>query len=81
MRIQVRLFAILRELTKLERVELELPEASTVAQASDLIGRHFPGLKVHLPRVAFAVNQAYVSAETVLNDGDELALIPPVSGG
>jgi molybdopterin converting factor small subunit len=34
-----------------------------------------------LPRVAFAVNRAYVKGDAQLSDGDELALIPPVSGG
>jgi molybdopterin converting factor small subunit len=40
-----------------------------------------PALRDHLARVAWAVNRAYASIETELHEGDELAVIPPVSGG
>ena len=40
-----------------------------------------PSIAKHLPRIAYAVNQEYRSKDTVLRDGDEIALIPPVSGG
>ncbi len=81
MQITVRLFASMREKAGVSSFALELPQAATAAQAADLIGRRFPTLAGLLPRAAFAVNQAYVPAETLLHDGDELALIPPVSGG
>jgi molybdopterin converting factor small subunit len=45
-----------------------------------LAGR-LPGLRPHLARAAAAVNLARATPDTILNDNDELALLPPVSGG
>jgi MoaE-MoaD fusion protein len=82
MTVEVRLFAILRERFGSDRLQLELPRGATVAEAlaglseidplGELLGR--------LP-VRMAVNRDYASVETVLQPADELALIPPVSGG
>ena len=82
MTVSVKLFAILRERAGSDRVELELPEAATVADALEALERE-PGLDEVIRRipVAMAVNREYAEAGTVLAAGDELALIPPVSGG
>jgi molybdopterin converting factor subunit 1 len=82
MRIQVRLFAMLRERAGRESVELQLDEGATVQDALDAVGRRhdLDELITRLPVVA-AVNREYAGEESVLVDGDELALIPPVSGG
>jgi molybdopterin synthase sulfur carrier subunit len=40
-----------------------------------------PELEKHLDRIAWAVNRSYAKPTTPLNDGDEVALLPPVSGG
>src|SRR3954463_15720476 len=81
MNIRVRLFALLRDRAGASQVALELPSGATVAAASQALGEKLPALSPLLPRVAFAVNREYVAADTTLNDGDELAIIPPVSGG
>ncbi len=81
MRIHVKLFAILRERAGVSELDIELRPGSTVVDAADALLQQFPHFSSFLPRVAYAVNQAYVKAHTALNDGDELALIPPVSGG
>jgi molybdopterin converting factor subunit 1 len=81
MRITVMLFAVLRDRAGTNQIDLELPVESTAADASRQLGQRFPAIADFLPRVAHAVNQTYVPASTVLNEGDELALIPPVSGG
>jgi molybdopterin synthase catalytic subunit len=73
----VRLFAALRERTGAAQQELELPAG---ARAGD-VWRALPELGAEPPGVLYAVNQEYVAADTELADGDELALIPPVSGG
>jgi MoaE-MoaD fusion protein len=82
MLIQVRLFAMLRERAGRESVELQLDEGATVQDALDAVGRRhdLDELIARLPVVA-AVNREYAREESVLADGDELALIPPVSGG
>ena len=81
MRIRVLLFAILRDAAGTAEVALDLPAGATAKDAGDAVGERFPALRPHLPRVAFAVNRAYAPADTGLGDGDEVALIPPVSGG
>jgi molybdopterin converting factor subunit 1 len=81
MRVNVKLFAILRERTGKSDLPLELPEGETVRAAANMLGDREPAIAKYLARVAFAVNREYVPMETVLRDGDELAVIPPVSGG
>jgi len=82
MRISVRLFAILRERAGQDRIALELDPGATVDDALVALARE-PGLAEPLDRmaVAMAVNRDYASGDTELHAGDELALIPPVSGG
>jgi molybdopterin converting factor subunit 1 len=81
MKIRLKMFAILRERSGVSELELELPEGATVAIAMTEASRRFAAIASLLPRTMGAVNRAYAEADTRLNDGDELALIPPVSGG
>jgi len=80
--VAVRLFAVLRERAGRERIELELPEHATVADALAALAE-LPDLDGVLTRVPvqLAVNRDYASPETELHADDELALIPPLSGG
>ena len=82
MRVRVRLFAVLRERAGREAIELDLPDGATVADATDAIaGRDcLAGLLDRLP-VVMAVNREYAPPGRRLRAGDELALVPPVSGG
>jgi MoaE-MoaD fusion protein len=82
MNVHVRLFAILRERAGSEAVEVELPEGATVADALRELAL-VPGLGEPLGRmsVRMAVNREYADAGTRLEAEDELALIPPISGG
>ncbi|HXV04766.1 MAG TPA: molybdenum cofactor biosynthesis protein MoaE [Solirubrobacterales bacterium] len=82
MNVNVRLFAALRERAGSDSIEIELGEGATVADALDRLAAEPPlaGLLERLP-VAMAVNRDYASPETELRAEDELALIPPVSGG
>lgn len=74
--IRVRLFAMLRERAGARELELELPDGARVRDALDRVD----GLAGGLPLV-MAVNREYADADAPLAAGDELALIPPVSGG
>lgn len=78
--IKIRLFAILREWKGQDEVEMEVEDGTTVAQLFDLMfpPSQRPGLRGSL---LYAVNQAYCPAHTRLNPGDEVAFVPPVSGG
>ncbi len=79
--VRVRLFAIQRELAGTRELSLDLPVGATIDDAwSALVARH-PVLAPGRPSVRFARNGNYADASTVLGDGDELAFIPPVSGG
>jgi molybdopterin synthase catalytic subunit/molybdopterin converting factor small subunit len=82
MTVRVRLFAVLRERAGSESVEVELADGATVADALAELAA-LPSLAEPLARipVGMAVNRAYASADTALGPGDELALIPPISGG
>jgi len=81
MQIRVKLFAILKDAVGAGELTLELPEPSTVESAGKALLAQAPALGNYLPRVAFAVNREYVKPDTELHPDDELALIPPVSGG
>jgi len=81
MRIRVMLFAVLREAAGAAETALDLPEQATAAQAAAALLEQFPTLRPYIPRVAFAINRSYCRPDSALKDGDELALIPPVSGG
>jgi len=82
MKVQVRLFAMLREGAGRETVELRLPPGATTADALDELA-HRPVLGELLERMParLAVNREIVATATPLEESDELALIPPVSGG
>jgi len=83
MQITVKLFAILRDQAGVSELYLELCEGATIDQARTVLVEKLPAISqwLHAGRIAYAVNRSYAKPETVLQDGDELALIPPVSGG
>ena len=72
----MRLYASLRKRAGRDFVELEVPDGAIVADVLDRLG----GLSDGVP-VVMAVNREYADADMELHGGDELALIPPVSGG
>jgi molybdenum cofactor biosynthesis protein MoaC/molybdopterin converting factor subunit 1 len=82
MRVRVLLFAMLRQRAGTESLELDLPDGATAADALVALG-HRDGLADLIGRLPLrvAVNREYVPESTALAAGDELAVIPPVSGG
>ena len=76
MRVTVRLFAQLRERAGRRELELDLPDGARVRDALAAVGDLAAGLPV-----VMAVNREYADESAELRAGDELALIPPVSGG
>jgi len=81
MQCTVLVFAQLAETFGTNRVSLELAAGSTVADALDTLTETHPAIAKVRPVLAVAVNDSYCNTATTLNDGDTLALIPPVSGG
>jgi MoaE-MoaD fusion protein len=82
MTVTVRLFAILRERAGRDSIEIELPEDATVGDAFERLA-DAPGLGELVERLPLrmAVNREYAGEGTAIAPGDELALIPPISGG
>jgi molybdopterin synthase catalytic subunit len=76
MRVRVRLFAVLRERAGARELELDLPEGARVQDALAAVGELAAGLPL-----VMAINREYADGDAVLHADDELALIPPVSGG
>jgi molybdopterin converting factor subunit 1 len=81
MRVRVLYFAILKDVFGCEREELELPAGATVSELLRVLGGRGGSVGNVWGSIAVAVNQEYALAGRVLSDGDEVALLPPVSGG
>jgi molybdopterin converting factor subunit 1 len=79
--VDVLMFGPLADLAATSKLRVAVPEGTKVAGLIERVGEQFPGLRARLPTVAVAVNLAYVSRQAPLSSGDEVALIPPVSGG
>lgn len=77
--VSVRLFASYREAAGAARLSTSLPTGARVSDLVEALSSRLPGL--HSTRGLIAVNHEYASADAALQDGDEVALIPPVSGG
>jgi molybdopterin converting factor subunit 1 len=81
MRLHVKLFATYREIVGAKDVAWTAEAGATVSELLDaFLGRH-PQLAAHRDTMMVAVNQAFADPAQVLRDGDEIALLPPVSGG
>ncbi len=79
--IVVKLFAAYQEAYGVPELTLELPTGATVAQVRDRLLTEHPELTQWRDLTRFGVNLSFVEPETVLQSGDEVVFIPPVSGG
>ena len=81
MHLVVTFFALYRERAGLRHLALELPEGGTVSELTDTIRHRFPNLAPSNVKIVVAVNSEYADPDLELQEGDEVCLIPPVSGG
>ncbi len=81
MRVRVLFFGILKDLAGKSEDSVELPEHASVQDLLAHYTARIPRLKESLSSSALAVNQQYAPIDTTLHSGDEVALLPPVSGG
>jgi molybdopterin converting factor subunit 1 len=79
--VRVRFFARLREQAGVENESLQVPVGSTLAVVYDLERARHSALEPERASVRAALNQEFVDWATKVSDGDEIAFIPPVSGG
>jgi molybdopterin converting factor subunit 1 len=79
MQVRVLYFGVLREALHAQSEPLEIAEKTTVAHVLNVYKERMPAFG--WDAIAVAVNQEYAKTSDVLHDGDEVALLPPVSGG
>jgi sulfur-carrier protein len=79
--VTVKLFAIYQEVFKTPELNLLLPVATSVGKLLETLIEQKPQLAKWQTVTRFGVNLKFVEANTILQDGDEVVLIPPVSGG
>ena len=80
MKLNLLLFGITRDIMGESPLTYEVPPGTTTSQLMDQLQQRYPALN-DLRSVLLAVNNAYGQSEQILNENDEIALIPPVSGG
>jgi molybdopterin synthase catalytic subunit len=81
MQIRVLFFGVLKDLSGQAIDRLDLPEQSTLADLLKYYAVHRTQLQQHFPAIAMSINQEFAHPTDTLHDGDEVALLPPVSGG
>lgn len=81
MRIVIRPFARLRDIVGAERLERDVPDGATVEAVWAALAGEFPDLAPLRRAVSVAVNEEFSRFAARVYDGDEVALLPPVSGG
>ena len=79
--VTVKFFASLRQLADADECRVTVAPGASALEAKRLLEDRYPGLGRLLPYARLAVNLEYQPWEVLVQDGDELALIPPVSGG
>lgn len=81
MTVRILLFAGLRQLAGKSVIELELPGALTVETVREALFNSHPELRTLVLSSRWAIRDEFISLQTGVTDGDELTIIPPVSGG
>jgi molybdopterin converting factor subunit 1 len=79
--VTIRLFARLRELAGASELARQVPAGSSAHDAWNTLVGEFPAMNDYGGSISCAVNQEYSRMSTPLHDGDEVAFLPPVSGG
>jgi len=79
---KIKYFAWIKDITNLEEEEINLNEAKNLDELKTYIIEKYPDLKKHMIKeiLRFAINQEYAVNNTNLNEEDEIAIFPPVSG-
>ena len=81
MRVRVKLFAIARELAGADSIELDLPTNATVASVRAALAQRLPRMAAGASHMLIAIDNQYVDDQTPIGPDQEIACIPPVSGG
>ena len=80
MKVNILAFGIVKEIFQSSSIEVELNGAPAVSNLKSVLERDYPRLK-QLNSYMIAVNDEYATADVIIESRDEIAIIPPVSGG
>ena len=81
MHVTIRLFARLREMAGASELTRQVPDGASARDAWDVLVAEFPAMADYTRAISCAVNEDYARLTAALKDGDEVAFLPPVSGG
>ncbi len=81
MRVRVKCFAWAKEVTGEDEIDLEVPDSATVNDLRESLSARFPVFSGRMESIAVSVNHEFAGEGTPVEADDELALIPPISGG
>ena len=81
LKVTVLFFATLRERAGMKKIQMEIPDGTTIDQFKELLGGEIPELIPAMDSTLFSINKEFAFGEEILSEGAEIALFPPVSGG
>ena len=81
MKIDVTLFATLKELAGKKQINIEISEPATVSKLLAEVSNQYPQIKNSSGNILVSINQEFASRDQIIVVGDEVAMFPPVSGG
>ena len=81
MKVKVKYFAVCREMFNRDEEEMELPDGAVLMDVLKRLEGEWPEIPEYYEVMQMSVNWEYATEQTELSDGDEVALIPPVTGG
>jgi molybdopterin synthase catalytic subunit len=81
MQVRLLFFATLKDIVGTRQMQLEMPAGATVSDVLSHLETSYPRMKDYRPVVLTAINEEYVDQRAAVQDGDEVAIFPPVSGG
>ncbi len=81
MNITLRFFGQLRELTGTDQITMAVKEKTRIEHLVCLVGERFPKIRDHLKHVSFSIDNEYAAKGAILQEGSEVGVLPPISGG
>jgi molybdopterin synthase catalytic subunit len=81
MKVRVLFFSVLRDVARREEMEVEIAEGENLGQMLERLSAELPGLRAWEGKLLLAVDEDYATQDTVLREGQEVAVMPPVQGG
>ena len=81
MLVKVKCFAWAYEVTGTDEIEVEMKESAKVSDLREILSQKFPEFSGRMESIAVSINQEFVGEGAIISSSDEVALIPPISGG